>query len=161
MTWKASSALPPWAVGSVRGPMIFMNSITEPGQSWVMSAVIWFFLPLRMRVSIFSVPPKTIKAKRKMIYQFDSKENSWAASARRPPICVPSYATVQRSIALGGLAGLQQEMSKRKIGNVTTQSGPGSQVGAEMDAGENPAHCRLFRRGGEAVKGTLYSRHDF
>ena len=25
-----------WAVGSVMGPMIFMNSITEPGQPWVM-----------------------------------------------------------------------------------------------------------------------------
>jgi hypothetical protein len=33
--WKASDALPPWAVGSVSGPMIFSCSITEPGQPCV------------------------------------------------------------------------------------------------------------------------------
>jgi hypothetical protein len=33
---EASSDRPPWAVASVKGPMIFMNSITEPGQPWVM-----------------------------------------------------------------------------------------------------------------------------
>ncbi|PWK87324.1 hypothetical protein C8D88_104485 [Lentzea atacamensis] len=30
--WQASSALPPCAVGSVSGPMIFSCSMTEPGQ---------------------------------------------------------------------------------------------------------------------------------
>ena len=39
ITWKASSALPPWAVGAVRGPMIFMNSITEPGQPLMISGI--------------------------------------------------------------------------------------------------------------------------
>ena len=34
--WKASSALPPCAVGSVSGPTESINSITEPGQPWVM-----------------------------------------------------------------------------------------------------------------------------
>ncbi|MDT4849130.1 hypothetical protein FQZ97_832410 [compost metagenome] len=34
--WKASSAVPPWAVGSVKGPMVFSNSKTDPGQPWVM-----------------------------------------------------------------------------------------------------------------------------
>ena len=37
-TWKASSARPPWATGSVRGPMIFVNSAMEPGQPWVMTS---------------------------------------------------------------------------------------------------------------------------
>ena len=31
-TSKASDALPPWAVGFVSGPMIFICSMTEPGQ---------------------------------------------------------------------------------------------------------------------------------
>ena len=31
-TWKASAASPPWETGSVSGPMMFMNSTTEPGQ---------------------------------------------------------------------------------------------------------------------------------
>ena len=52
-------------------------------------------------------------------------------------------------------------MSERKIGHFAAQLGSGSQIRSEMDAGENPAHGRLFRGGGEAVKGTLYSRHDF
>ncbi len=34
--WKASSALPPCAVGSVSGPTESIISITEPGQPWVM-----------------------------------------------------------------------------------------------------------------------------
>jgi hypothetical protein len=29
--WKASSALPPWAVGLVSGSMTFRNSRMEPG----------------------------------------------------------------------------------------------------------------------------------
>jgi hypothetical protein len=33
---KASSARPPWAVGSVSGPTTSSSSITEPGQPWVM-----------------------------------------------------------------------------------------------------------------------------
>src|SRR6476646_1649347 len=35
-TSKASSAFPPCAVGSVRGPTTPSISITEPGQPWVM-----------------------------------------------------------------------------------------------------------------------------
>ena len=35
-TWNASSARPPWAAGSVKGPMIFVNSATDPGQPCVM-----------------------------------------------------------------------------------------------------------------------------
>ncbi|MNT45419.1 hypothetical protein D3C72_1820040 [compost metagenome] len=34
-TLNASDAWPPWAVGSVSGPMIFSCSITEPGHSCV------------------------------------------------------------------------------------------------------------------------------
>src|SRR5437762_7603570 len=34
--WKASSALPPCAVGSVSGPTESIISMTEPGQPWVM-----------------------------------------------------------------------------------------------------------------------------
>ena len=37
-TWNASSALPPCAAGSVSGPMISMNSTTEPGQPCVTSS---------------------------------------------------------------------------------------------------------------------------
>jgi hypothetical protein len=33
--WKASEALPPWAVGLVSGSMIFSCSTIEPGQPWV------------------------------------------------------------------------------------------------------------------------------
>jgi hypothetical protein len=33
---KASAARPPWAVGSVSGPMTFTSSRIEPGQPWVM-----------------------------------------------------------------------------------------------------------------------------
>ena len=36
ITSKASAALPPWAVGSVNGPMTFSCSMIEPGQPWVM-----------------------------------------------------------------------------------------------------------------------------
>ena len=32
-TWNASSASPPWATGSVNGPMILVNSAIEPGQA--------------------------------------------------------------------------------------------------------------------------------
>jgi hypothetical protein len=35
ITWKASLALPPWAMGEVSGPITFENSRTEPGQSCV------------------------------------------------------------------------------------------------------------------------------
>jgi len=35
-TWNASSASPPWATGSVNGPMILVNSAIEPGQPCVM-----------------------------------------------------------------------------------------------------------------------------
>ena len=34
--WKASSARPPCAAGSVSGPTVSSSSITEPGQPWVM-----------------------------------------------------------------------------------------------------------------------------
>ncbi len=34
-TSNASSALPPYAVGSVSGPITFSISTTEPGQPWV------------------------------------------------------------------------------------------------------------------------------
>ena len=34
--WKASSAPPPCAAGSVKGPTESISSITEPGQPWVM-----------------------------------------------------------------------------------------------------------------------------
>ena len=37
-TSKASSAAPPYAVGSVSGPIVPSISITEPGQPWVMSS---------------------------------------------------------------------------------------------------------------------------
>ena len=37
MTWKASSAAPPCASGSVSLGMTSRNSTTEPGQPWVMS----------------------------------------------------------------------------------------------------------------------------
>jgi hypothetical protein len=37
ITWKASRASPPWATGSVRGPMILVNSKTEPGHPWVIT----------------------------------------------------------------------------------------------------------------------------
>ena len=33
--WNASAAVPPWAVGSVSGPITFWNSTIEPGQPWV------------------------------------------------------------------------------------------------------------------------------
>jgi hypothetical protein len=33
--WKASDGLPPWVVGSVRGPMSLSCSMIEPGQPWV------------------------------------------------------------------------------------------------------------------------------
>ena len=36
-TWNASSAEPPWSVGSVSGPITFWNSVNEPGQPWVMT----------------------------------------------------------------------------------------------------------------------------
>jgi hypothetical protein len=35
ITWKASLALPPWAMGAVSGPITFENLRTEPGQSRV------------------------------------------------------------------------------------------------------------------------------
>ena len=35
-TSKASAAPPPYAVGSVSGPMTFSCSITDPGHPWVM-----------------------------------------------------------------------------------------------------------------------------
>ena len=38
MTWKASAGSPPWAAGSVSGPITFRNSTTEPGQPWLMSS---------------------------------------------------------------------------------------------------------------------------
>ncbi len=34
--WKASAASPPWAMGSVSGPMTLRNSMIEPGQPCVM-----------------------------------------------------------------------------------------------------------------------------
>ena len=37
-TWNASDADPPWATGSVSGPMTFRNSSTEPGQPCVMTS---------------------------------------------------------------------------------------------------------------------------
>src|SRR5262245_11717452 len=33
-TWNASSGLPPWAAGSVSGPITLWNSYTDPGQPW-------------------------------------------------------------------------------------------------------------------------------
>ena len=33
-TWKASEALPPWAVGSVSRSTIFICSMKEPGHPW-------------------------------------------------------------------------------------------------------------------------------
>jgi hypothetical protein len=35
-TWNASSARPPWAVGSASGPITLRISTIEPGQPWVM-----------------------------------------------------------------------------------------------------------------------------
>jgi hypothetical protein len=35
-TWKASAGSPPWARGSVSGPMMSRNSTMEPGHPWVM-----------------------------------------------------------------------------------------------------------------------------
>ncbi len=35
--WNASSALPPCAVGSVRGPIVSSSSTTEPGQPCVIT----------------------------------------------------------------------------------------------------------------------------
>src|SRR5690606_6311291 len=34
-TWKASSARPPWATGSVSGPIMSRKSRNEPGEVWV------------------------------------------------------------------------------------------------------------------------------
>ncbi len=36
--WKASSARPPWAVGSVSGSTTRWSSATEPGQPWVITS---------------------------------------------------------------------------------------------------------------------------
>ena len=38
ITWNASSALPPCAVGSTSGPMTLWNSTIEPGQPCVISS---------------------------------------------------------------------------------------------------------------------------
>ena len=37
-TWKASAGSPPWARGSVRGPISSRNSTTDPGQPWISSS---------------------------------------------------------------------------------------------------------------------------
>ena len=42
-TSKASSALPPWATGSVSGPITSRNSTIEPGQPWMRSSGVAFF----------------------------------------------------------------------------------------------------------------------
>ncbi len=56
MTSNASSARPPWAVGSVSGPMAFMSSRIEPGQPWVMISGMAFGLRERTCTNWMSSP---------------------------------------------------------------------------------------------------------
>ena len=44
MTWKASPASPPWAVGLVKGSMTLWNSTIDPGQPCVIRSGIAFFV---------------------------------------------------------------------------------------------------------------------
>ena len=37
-TWNASEGSPPWALGSVSGPITFRNSTIEPGQPCVITS---------------------------------------------------------------------------------------------------------------------------
>ena len=53
---NASSARPPWAVGSVSGPTVSSSSMTEPGQPWVMISGIAFSCGERTWMKWMSTP---------------------------------------------------------------------------------------------------------
>ena len=87
MTWKASSALPPWATGSVSGPITLWNSITEPGQPWVINSGRAFSLGDRLWMKWMSSPsicvlnwpkPFSIASQRRQSYVL----RQWSTSER-------------------------------------------------------------------------------